>query len=52
MYVAYCEDEGHKPAGNTEFGRRMKKEGWESKVVKVMGNSVRVYKKVTDEVTG
>lgn len=51
MYVAYCEDEGHKPAGSTEFGRRMKKEGWESRVVKVMGNSVRVYKKVTDEVT-
>jgi len=29
----------------------MKKESWESKVVKVMGNPVRVYKKVTDEVT-
>lgn len=48
MYVAYCEEEGFKPAGNTEFGRRMKKEGWESKVVKLRGSSCRVYLKVTD----
>lgn len=51
MYVAYCEEEGYKPAGSTEFGRRLKKEGWESKVVKINGSSVRVYKKVTDELT-
>lgn len=52
MYVAYCEEEGHKPAGNIEFGRRLKKEGLESKVVKINGSSVRVYQKVTDAVTG
>lgn len=48
MYVAYCEEEGYKPAGSTEFGRRMKKEGWESKVVKRDGNTFRIYQKVTD----
>lgn len=52
MYVAYCEDEGNKPAGSSEFGRRLKKENWESKVMKISGNSVRVYQKVTDEVAG
>lgn len=52
MYVAYCEEEGNKAAGNSEFGRRLRKEGWESKVVKVNGSSVRVYQKVTDVVTG
>lgn len=48
MYVAYCEEEGNKAAGNIEFGRRIKKEGWESKVVKRDGNVYRVYVKVTD----
>lgn len=48
MYVAYCEEEGFKPAGSTEFGRRMKKEGWESAQRKINGNNVRVYQKVTE----
>lgn len=48
MYVAYCEEEGFKPAGSTEFGRRLKKEGWESKQKKINGNNVRVYQKVTE----
>ncbi|MER2058015.1 MAG: phage/plasmid primase, P4 family [Niallia sp.] len=48
MYVAYCEEEGFKPAGSTEFGRRLKKEGWESQQKKIKGNNVRVYQKVTN----
>lgn len=52
MYVAYCEEEGHKAAGSTEFGRRLRKEGWESKVTKLNGSSVRIYQKVTDDVAG
>lgn len=52
MYVVYCEEEGNKPAGSSEFGRRMKKEGWESKVTKINGTSTRIYVKVTDIVTG
>lgn len=51
MYVAYCEAEGHKAAGSTEFGRRMKKEGWESKVVFRNGRSERIYLKITDNIT-
>ncbi|OLN21415.1 DNA primase [Domibacillus antri] len=43
MYVAYCEDEGLKASGSTEFGRRMKKAGWESKQKKIDGKNVRIY---------
>lgn len=47
MYVAYCEEENFKPVGSTEFGRRLKKEGWESYQRKFNGNNSRVYRKVT-----
>lgn len=47
MYAAYCESEGHKAAGSTEFGRRMKKEGWESVQKKISGKNVRLYTKGT-----
>lgn len=45
MYVAYCEDLGLNAVGNTEFGRRVRNAGYESKQVRKDGKRVRVYAK-------
>ena len=50
-YVAFCEENGYKEVGNTEFGRRLKTIGYESKLRKINGKVKRFYSKVTNEVT-
>src|SRR5699024_12853467 len=43
MYVAYCEDLGLNAVGNTEFGRKVRNAGYESKQVRKDGKLVRDY---------
>jgi putative DNA primase/helicase len=50
-YVAFCFENGYREVGKVEFGRRLNNVGYESKVKKVNGKSIRCYQKVTDEVT-
>lgn len=50
-YVAFCVENGYREVGKVEFGRRLNHVGYESKVKKVNGKSVRFYQKVTDKVT-
>lgn len=47
-YVAFCEENGYKEVGNTEFGRRLKTIGYESKIRKINGKVKRFYSKVTN----
>lgn len=43
QYTLYCDENGLRPVGSTEFGRRLAKEGYESKQVRKNGKRVRVY---------
>lgn len=52
-YVAFCYENGFREVGKTEFGRRLKAIGYESKQKKIRGENVRIYvKESDDEVTG
>jgi putative DNA primase/helicase len=45
QYVAYCELNGYKAVGKTEFGRRIKSLGYESKQIWKDGKNQRIYSK-------
>lgn len=44
-YVAFCYENGFREVGHTEFGRRLKSIGYESKQKKIKGENVRIYVK-------
>jgi putative DNA primase/helicase len=49
-YSTWCYENGLKPLSHVEFGREINKHGYESKVKRVSGKTIRVYvKDVTDD---
>lgn len=44
QYSLFCDESGLKAVGSTEFGRRLKKEGYETKQVRKNNKRVRVFK--------
>lgn len=44
QYSLYCDESGLKAVGSTEFGRRLKKEGYESKQVRKNNKRTWIYK--------
>ena len=45
QYTLFCEESGLKPVGSTEFGRRLKKEGYEPKRISKGNKRPWIYKK-------
>jgi putative DNA primase/helicase len=50
-YSTWCYENGLKPLSHVEFGREINKHGFESKVKRVNGKTIRIYIKDITEVT-
>ncbi|ENH96711.1 phage associated DNA primase [Gracilibacillus halophilus YIM-C55.5] len=50
QYTLYCDESGLKAVGSTEFGRRLKKEGFDWKQVRKNGKRVRVFSNTLSQV--
>ncbi|WP_231631583.1 phage/plasmid primase, P4 family [Halolactibacillus sp. JCM 19043] len=48
QYSVYCEESGLKAVGNTEFGRRLAKEGYEKQRVRRNGKRGYIYSTITE----
>lgn len=51
QYTLYCDESGLKAVGSTEFGRRLKKEGYDKKRITKGNKRPWIYKKLTKNVS-